>query len=230
MASSPWIVVSIGVAVMLVLFVIAIGAYRGPGPNFEPVPPGAPPVAAAPIPERASSAGWEFPVPPSLAVPGLSPRRSDSPSPTPDGTPAPDAPPTGTASVAAPPSPAPPSPVPVPSASTSSRPAASPASLDARYRIMQTFHGGFIAEVNIRNTSRNNLSWVARIDYPGGRVVTAWLEGVPQGTFNGDGGVLTYRSGPELAPGTSVQLRFHIEAGRSRPASCTVSGQVCADS
>ncbi|GIJ77526.1 cellulose binding domain-containing protein [Micromonospora phaseoli] len=92
---------------------------------------------------------------------------------------------------------------------------------------MDTFPGGFIAEVLIRNTSGGDLGWVARVDYPGGRVVTAWLEGVPQGTFSGAGGTLTYRSGPALAAGSSVPLRFHIESARSRPASCSVSGRGC---
>ncbi|WP_433529012.1 hypothetical protein ACQPYA_22140 [Micromonospora sp. CA-263727] len=81
----------------------------------------------------------------------------------------------------------------------------------------------------IRNTSGRDLGWVARVAYPGGRVVTAWLEGVPQGTFSGSGGTLTYRSGPDLAGGSSVALRFHIEYADSRPASCAVSGSACSD-
>jgi hypothetical protein len=106
-------------------------------------------------------------------------------------------------------------------------PAPPPTPLDARYQILQVFQGGFIAEVLISNTSRGALAWVARVDYPGGRVVTAWLEGVPQGTFSGVGGTLTYRSGPDLAAGSSVHLRFHIESAGFRPASCTVSGRTC---
>ena len=92
---------------------------------------------------------------------------------------------------------------------------------------MDTFSGGFIAEVLIHNTSRRDRDWVARIEYPGGRVVTAWLEGVPQGTFSGVDGTLTYRSGPDLAAGSTVALRFHIEFASPRPASCSVSGRVC---
>ncbi|MFF5218686.1 cellulose binding domain-containing protein [Micromonospora sp. NPDC000442] len=209
-ASSPWILVSIGVVIMVVLLVIAVGAYRGPGPDFQPVPPGPPPVAAAPIPERASSAGREVPAPPSQAVPGLSPRRTDPPSPTPS------------ASLTTSPPPAAP-----PSVAPSRTPAPPPAPIDARYQVLHTFQGGFIAEVSIRNTSRRGVGWVARVDYPGGRVVTAWLEGVPQGTFDGAGGTLTYRSGPDLAGGSSVYLRFHIESADSRPASCSVSGRTC---
>ncbi|MFY1577589.1 cellulose binding domain-containing protein [Verrucosispora sp. WMMD703] len=208
-ASSPWILVSIGVVIMVVLLVIAVGAYRGPGPDFQPVPPGQPPVAAAPMPERASSAGREASAPPSVAVPGLSPRRTDPPSPTPSAartTPPPAAP---------------------PSVAPSRTPAPPPAPIEARYRVLHTFHGGFIAEVSIRNASHRDLDWVARVEYPGGRVVTAWLEGVPQGTFSGADGTLTYRSGPDLAGGSSVYLRFHIESADPRPASCRVSGRIC---
>ncbi|WBB91682.1 cellulose-binding protein [Verrucosispora sp. WMMC514] len=208
-ASSPWILVSVGVVIMVVLLVIAVGAYRGPGPDFQPGPPGQPPVAAAPIPERASSSGREVSTPPSLAVPGLSPRRTDPPSPTPSAS----------RTTSAPPSVAP--------SRTTVSPAPSPAPIDARYRVLHTFHGGFIAEVSIRNTSPRDLGWVARVDYPGGRVVTAWLEGVPQGTFSGTGGTLTYRSGPDLDAWSSVYLRFHIESADFRPASCSVSGRTC---
>ncbi|MDG4796751.1 cellulose binding domain-containing protein [Micromonospora sp. WMMD1082] len=210
-SSSPWILVSIGVGIMVVLIVVAVGAYRGPGPDFQPAPPEPPPVAAVPVPERASSAGREASAPPSPAVPGLSPRRTGPPSPTPTASPTP--------SPSAPPSPAASSP-------TASAPAP-PAPLEVRYRVTNSFQGGFVAELRIRNTSRDELDWVARVDYPGGRVVAAWLVGVPQGTFSGVGGTLTYRSGRDLAGGASVRLRFHIESAPSRPASCRVSGRAC---
>jgi hypothetical protein len=202
LASSPWILVMVGVVIMVVLLAIAVGAYRGPGPDFQPVPRGAPPVAAAPIPAREAS-GSVVP-----AVPGLSPRRTDLPSPALSAS-SPSQPPAAPLPVA-------PSPTTVP-----------PAPLDAHYQILQVFQDGFIAEVLIRNTSGGDLGWVARVDYPGGRVVTAWLEGVPQGTFSGVGGTLIYRSGPDLAAGSSVFLRFHIESAGFRPASCTVSERTC---
>ncbi|MEV6693083.1 cellulose binding domain-containing protein [Micromonospora sp. NPDC051196] len=218
-ASSPWILVSIGVGAMVVLLVVAVGAYRGPGAEYDP----APPVGAVPLPERASSAGRESSLP-SQVVPGLSPRRTDPPSPTGTGPASPKPSPSAT-QASHPPRPAPPAssaPAPPPVA-----PAPAPAPLEARYRVTDTFSGGFIAEVLIRNTSRRDRSWSARIEYPGGRVVTAWLEGVPQGTFSGAGGTLTYRSGPDLAAGSAVALRFHIEFASPRPASCNVSGRAC---
>ncbi|WP_223884232.1 cellulose binding domain-containing protein [Micromonospora craniellae] len=205
---------SIGLLAMVVLLVIAIGAYRGPGPEFGPAPPG--PAAAPPIPERASSAGREAASPPAPAVPGLSPRKTDPPSgagtasPKPSSSPASEAPPVASA---------PPR--------SSAPPSAKPAPFEARYQVMNTFQGGFIAEVLIRNTARSDQGWVARVEYSGGRVVTAWLEGVPQGTFSGRRGTLTYRSGPDLAAGATVALRFHIEFADPSPVSCAVSGRAC---
>ncbi len=223
-ASSPWILVSIGLGAMVVLLVIAVGAYRGPGPDFDP----APPLGAVPVPERATSAGRGPSALPSQVVPGLTPRRTNPPRPA--GTTV-DSPRPSASAVRSsqPPRPA----MPTSSAPTGSTPTrapaapASPSPFEARYRVTDSFSGGFIAEVWIRNTSRRDREWVARIEYPGGRVVTAWLEGVPQGTFRGTGGTLTYRSGPDLPAGSAVALRFHIEFASPRPASCTVSGRAC---
>ncbi|MBX7266105.1 cellulose binding domain-containing protein [Micromonospora sp. Llam7] len=212
-SSSPWILVSVGVVIMAVLLIVAIGAYRGPGPDYQPGPP----AAAVPLPERASSAAREAPAPLSPAVPRLSPRRTDPPSPTPTASPTPEPPAASSPSAAPSGTPDVPSPPPI----------APPAPLEARYRVRDTFPGGFIAEVLIHNTSHRDVGWVARVEYPGGRVVTAWLEGVPQGTFNGTGGTLTYRSGPDLPAGSAVALRFHIEFAHPRPASCSVSGRSC---
>ncbi|MFG2061158.1 cellulose binding domain-containing protein [Micromonospora sp. NPDC048871] len=220
-ASSPWILISIGVGAMVVLLVIAVGAYRGPGADYDPTPP----LGAVP-PPRATSAGWGASGLPSQPVPGLSPRRTDPPTPT--GTaamPAPEPEPSaGQPSRSAAPTYA----APEVSSPPIARPPATPASpIQARYRVTDTFDGGFIAELSIRNTSRRDQEWVARVEYPGGRVVTAWLEGVPQGTFRDSGGTLTYRSGPDLAAGAAVALRFHIEFASPRPARCVVSGRTC---
>ncbi|WP_341716722.1 cellulose binding domain-containing protein [Micromonospora sp. FIMYZ51] len=225
-AFSPWILVSVGVVAMMVLLVIAATVYRAPGPEFDPGPP-EPPRAAPPLPaERASSTGQEQAEAAAPAVPGLSPRRTDLPNPsaTLSALPEPSVVPEPPSGVAPPPqqpstrAPAAPPPAAPP-------PAAPP--LEARYQVIQTFPGGFIGELSIRNVSRADLDWEARVAYPGGRVVTAWLEGVPQGTFRDRRGTLTYRSGPNLAAGSSVLLRFHIESAGSRPASCAVSGRSC---
>ncbi|MGC5032946.1 cellulose binding domain-containing protein [Micromonospora sp. DT229] len=219
-ASSPWILISIGVGAMVVLLVIAVGAYRGPGTDYDPTPP----LGAVP-PPHATSAGWGASGLPSQPVPGLSPRRTDPPAPTGTaGLPVPS-PSAGQPSYPSRPTYAAPE---VSSPPPAARPPAAPASpIQARYRVTDTFDGGFIAELLIRNTSRRDQEWVARIEYPGGRVVTAWLEGVPQGSFREGGGILTYRSGPDLAAGSAVALRFHIEFASPRPARCVVSGRTC---
>ncbi|PZF91681.1 cellulose-binding protein [Micromonospora endophytica] len=216
---------SLGVVVMLVLLGISIRAYRSPGPDFNPVPPG-PPLVAPPVPmDQASSAGRagaEEPAP-APAVPGLSPRRTDPPIPSGSASATPE-PPAEAAPQTNPPAP------PQNSAPPSVAPPAPPAlpPLEAQYRVMQTFPGGFIGELSIRNAARSDLGWVARLDYPGGRLVTAWLEGTTQGTLSERQGTFTYRSGPDLGAGASVLLRFHIESADPRPASCTISGRSCA--
>ncbi|RIV39905.1 cellulose-binding protein [Micromonospora radicis] len=159
-------------------------------------------------------------------MPGLSPRRTDPPSPSPTRTTA-TATAAATATATAPAAtPSRPAAVPPPATSPPA-PAPPPPPIEARYRVADTFPGGFIGELSIRNASRGDLGWVARVEYPGGRVVTAWLEGVPQGTFQDRRGTLVYRSGPDLAAGSAVALRFHVEFASSRPASCVVSGRPC---
>ncbi|SCL15438.1 Cellulose binding domain-containing protein [Micromonospora nigra] len=218
-ASSPWIVVLIGVGVMVVLLVVAVGTYRGRGSDFDPAPPG--PGFVVPPVGQASSAGRGVsavpgPVP---GQPGLSPRATSLPSDLPTGEPG-----SGAAAPATPP----PAGVPSTGVPASSEAPPPPASVVGRYQVLQTFSGGFIAEVLVRNTSAEPRAWTARLDFPGGRLVAAWLEGVPQGSVHQSGGSFTYRSGPDLAAGASVSLRFHIEGPDRHPASCTVDGRDCA--
>ncbi|MDO3703443.1 cellulose binding domain-containing protein [Micromonospora sp. C28SCA-DRY-2] len=205
-ASSPWIVVSIGVAVMVVLLVVALGAYRGRSPDFDAQPGPPPPTVALP----------ELPLPPTgSASPTPSQRatrtpaeRSSSPStrPTPSRSSRAPAPTTGgdDAPLAVPPSP-----------------------MSGRYRVVNSFHDGFIGEVLIRNSSTTDRDWTARLAFPGGRVDSAWVEGAPQGTMSRTGDGFSYRSGRDLAGGASVALRFYVERADSRPASCTVDDVAC---
>ncbi|MFR9780251.1 cellulose binding domain-containing protein [Micromonospora sp. MS34] len=205
-ASSPWILVSIGVIVMVVLLVIALGAARGrrtyadvpppdptlslPGLPAATTPPGAAPTSAGPALPRLS--------PRSTALPG---RRTPNPS--------------GTAGGSGRPLPSPPSPSP-----------ASP--VTGRYAVVNSFNGGFIGEVRLVNTADSARGWTVRLTFPRGRLVTSWLDGAEQGTGDFAGGVFTYRSGVDLAPGASVPLRFHFEdTGTTRPTSCAVDGSAC---
>ncbi|MEE3917779.1 hypothetical protein V2I01_00715 [Micromonospora sp. BRA006-A] len=79
------------------------------------------------------------------------------------------------------------------------------------------------------NTARTPHGWTVRATFPGGRLVTAWVEGAEQGVFGFDDGVFTYRSGFDLAPGQSVPVRFHIERAGTRPVSCTVDRSPCGE-
>ncbi|MGQ5264040.1 cellulose binding domain-containing protein [Micromonospora sp. ZYX-F-536] len=94
---------------------------------------------------------------------------------------------------------------------------------------MQSFDGGFIGEVLIVNASGGARGWTVRLDYSGGRLVTTWVEGVPQGTVRpADGGGFTYVSGVDAPAGGSAALRFHVERAWTRPQGCTVDGVRCA--
>ncbi|SBT44118.1 cellulose binding domain-containing protein [Micromonospora auratinigra] len=211
-ASSPWVVVSIGVVVMVVLLVVALGAARGrrtyadiPPPDATMSLPGPPPVGTS----GAVSSSAAAPV-----LPGLSPRSTVLPgSPTPG--------PSGTAGGSG---------RPLPSATTSAAPAPPPAPspVTGRYTVVNTFDGGFIGEVRLVNTTGGPRGWTVRLTFPRGRLVTSWVDGAEQGVGTFADGVFTYRSGVDLAPGASVPLRFHVEdTGTTRPADCAVDGSAC---
>ncbi|MCI4061587.1 cellulose-binding domain-containing protein [Micromonospora sp. R77] len=215
-ASSPWVVVSIGVIVMVVLLVVALGAARGRRPyrDAEPVPP----PATVPLPELPSPT--PSPVEPTATgpvVPGLSPRSTVLPS---TGGPVArtSASSGGGAGSGRPTPPPPPSPAPVPP----------PALVTGRYQVVDTFDGGFIGEVRLSNTDSTARGWTVRLVFPDGRLVTSWVEGAEQGRAGVSGDVFTYTSGVDLSAGASVSLRFHYEtSGTTRPAQCTVDGAAC---
>ncbi|MFC4017666.1 cellulose-binding protein [Micromonospora sp. GCM10011542] len=219
-ASSPWIVVFAGVVVMVVLLVVALGAYRGrsPAPDAAaepypavplPLPPSpASPTAGSPTPPT-SPPPTPTPTPP--ALPGLSPRATGLP------TRSPVASPTSAGAVV----------------SVSARPPARPAppqppAVTGRYRVVQSFDGGFIGEVLISNAAGDGRSWTARLGFPGGRLVTAWVEGMPQGTAREFDGGFTYTSGAEVPAGGTATLRFHIERAATKPSECRVDSFGCA--
>ncbi|MGW4501696.1 cellulose binding domain-containing protein [Micromonospora sp. NPDC004336] len=208
-ASSPWIVVSVGVGVMVVLLVIALGAYRGRGPAYEAQPGPPDPTLALPDPRPSASspATTSSPSRRESASSSARPSRSVRPTPGPSRTPSPTASASADAVLVVPPS--------------------SPSPLSGRYRVVEQFHGGFVAEVQVSNTSSTARGWTARLVFPGGRLGSAWLEGTVQGTASRTEDGFTYRSGQHLAGGASVTLRFHVENADSRPTSCTVDGGAC---
>ncbi|MEU7803283.1 cellulose binding domain-containing protein [Micromonospora arborensis] len=212
--SSPWIVVGAGVVVMVVLLFVALGAYRGrsPAPDGAPVPPALPLPSAIAAPSAPTPVSASSPAP---VLPGLSGRASGLPpsavagSRSPSGSPSVG--PTGAPTVTRSPSRAP-----------QGRPA-----LSGRYRVVQSFDGGFIGEVSIVNGSAESRGWTVVLEFSGGRLVTTWVEGVPQGTVRQSGSGFTYVSGVDVRPGGSVSLRFHLEQTSSTPRVCTVDGVRC---
>ncbi|MBQ1043479.1 MULTISPECIES: cellulose binding domain-containing protein [unclassified Micromonospora] len=214
MTSSPWILVATGVVVMVVLLAVALGSVRGRS-TFPAADPADPlmPLPSVPLTPTAVGASGPSPVSSTTApvMPGLSPRSTVLPAaPTPA---APTSSPRAVARPVLPPSPPPPPP---------------PSAVTGRYSVHSAFEGGFIGEVLLVNTARTHRGWTVRAVFPGGRLVTAWVEGAEQGVFGFADGVFTYRSGFDLAPGQSLPVRFHIERASARPASCTVDGTPCA--
>ncbi|MCX4388328.1 cellulose binding domain-containing protein [Micromonospora peucetia] len=211
-ASSPWIVVSVGVVVMVVLLAIALGTYRGRGPAFDAQPGPPPPTAALadPAPSATSSATRSpraMPTPSGRATGRPTPQRptpgrsSRPPSPTPSGS--------GDALLVEPPP-----------------PSAAP-SVSGRYRVVASYATGFVGEVLVSNASSTGRGWTARLTFPGGRLDSAWVEGAAQGTARRIDDGFTYHSGPDLPGGASAALRFYVQGTQSRPASCTVDNGAC---
>ncbi|WP_238433701.1 cellulose binding domain-containing protein [Micromonospora tarensis] len=99
--------------------------------------------------------------------------------------------------------------------------------MTGRYRVVQSFDGGFIGEVSMVNRSARSRGWTVRLEFGAGRLVTTWVEGVPQGTVRQFDGGFTYVSGVDVRPGGSVSLRFHLERAPSTPRECTVDGVRC---
>ncbi|MET7704500.1 hypothetical protein [Micromonospora sp. NPDC005413] len=77
------------------------------------------------------------------------------------------------------------------------------------------------------NASAESRGWTVVFEFSGGRLVTTWVEGVPQGTVRQTDGGFTYVSGVDVRPGGSVSLRFHLERASDIPRECTVDGVRC---
>ncbi|MFI6824633.1 cellulose binding domain-containing protein [Micromonospora sp. NPDC050187] len=207
---SPWAVVSVGVLVMVVLMGVALGTAVGNRPSAEPVPP----LATGPLPAisassfaasrsaapTASRTARPAPTPSASPTRTLSPTPSRSPSPTTESAPLP---------LLSPPAP--------------------PTRVTGVYRTVETYSGAFIGEVRLTNPSDAPRSWTVRVEVPGARLVSAWMEGSAQAEAGGSRSRFTFTSGAALAPGASASLRFHLaDTGTvTRPTSCTVDGAPC---
>ncbi|MFC0003086.1 cellulose-binding protein [Micromonospora siamensis] len=229
-SSSPWVLVSIGVIVMVVLLLVALGAYRGRAPGGAALPradatmplPELPPSSAGSGPASPSTGGVSA-TPPPAALPGLSPRssvppvvRTATPLPPANGGTVGAAPATGPA---APSTPAAPEPV----------PPSTPPVVTGRYQVLETFDDAFIGEVLVSNAAGEPRAWTVRLTFPVGELVTAWIEGAPQGGVGRSGDTWTFTSGEDLVAGASVPLRFHFErtGGATSPSGCSVDDTPC---
>lgn len=214
-ASSPWIVVSVGVVVMVVLLVVALGTYRSRGPVALVLPePTEVPLPSTPM-SSVSGAPTERPVP---VAPRLSPHATPSTSPTGSTRPARSVSPSADPGVlmSAPASPAEPTLAPAPE-------------VTGTYRVLNDFGREFIGEVLVRNASGTEQDWTVGLRFPGARLVGFWVEGAPQARVSRSGDTWTFSSGARLASGGSVPLRFHYAHTRAnRPARCLVNNTDCA--
>ncbi|TDC78286.1 cellulose-binding protein [Micromonospora sp. KC606] len=233
MAWSPWVVVVAGVVALLSLQVVALLSVPG-GERFHTRPPE--PVQTIPLPDlpppsAPTRVAATLPLPPS---PGITPRRTEPSLGEVGGTGA-QAPPASSGGGAGPGAVPPPAPAPSTKAPPTSPsrpgyppPAAAP-SVTGRYSKLNDYGDAFIGEVLLTNTTSGSRSWTVRLVLPRGRLVTAWVEGAPQGSARMSDGVFTYTSGVDLGPRDTVPLRFHFEqtGGNNRPSSCTVNGVTC---
>ncbi|MEO3777848.1 cellulose binding domain-containing protein [Micromonospora sp. B11E3] len=208
-ASSPWIIVSVGVVVMVVLLVIAIGAYRGRAPVGLVLPE---PVATVALPTPTPSVRRAAAEPPAPLAARSTPSATSSPSPSRSAGRGPSPSAGGSASVAPPES-----------------ALVAPQPVTGTYRVVEDFSRSFIGEVLLRNVSGADQDWTVRVTVPEARLVTSWIEGAAQGGVSRSGDTWTFTSGARLAPGDSVALVFQYDRTRAgRPTSCTVGGADCA--
>jgi hypothetical protein len=203
----PWLPTVLGVAVLLVILVLAGLRLTTPGrgPEILPAPAAAPP---EPSPASAPSTSGEAIGSASATVTSASPS------------------PAGTSATAHRDTPRP--------AATRTRARASrpvPGPVTGRYRVVQSWSDGFIGEVLVGNTGSTAADWVVQLRFPEtvGVLYSSWVESAPQATLSRAGAAYVWRSGALVQPGSSVALRFEFarQGGADRPQTCTVNGTPC---
>ncbi|GIJ24074.1 cellulose binding domain-containing protein [Micromonospora lutea] len=228
-ASAPWVMVLVGVAVLAVLLVVALLSFRGPEQPvaWSPGPPITLPTAAGESAESASTAhstttGPSVPATPPLSVP-------PSASVTPSGSPASSATsarPTGPSRSGAP---GQPETYWSPSASAPAGSTDGGGTVTVSYRVQGSGADYFEAQMVVRNSSGQSNDWKVELRFNGG--VTGVRASSGPGvavTIRGSGWYLLSGTG-QLAAGAqqSVQLRFTRTGGGEYPAQCTVNGTSC---
>lgn len=167
-----------------------------------------------------------LPGPPPVAEHGLGTGPSASASPSPTG-PSPSATPSLTPSVPT----ASPTPPTSPAASApAARPSPTPPSaveVTARYVLSSTWDQGFVANVDVVNSSARSQTFDVRLTFPDTVAIT--VTGFWNATPSTAGNTLVFTGGP-LAPGGTVRFGFQAEKNRSsqvNPTGCTVNGRPC---
>ncbi|MBQ1025810.1 cellulose binding domain-containing protein [Micromonospora sp. C95] len=223
-ASAPWVVVLVGVAVLAVLLVVALLSFRGPeSPSaWSPGPPVSLPTAgqggeSTPTARSTASTGPSASATSTASVsPTGSPSRSGSPEPPTD--------PSGTGSVVRPDASR------SPSASAPAAPADEGGAVTASYRVQDSDDADhFEAQLVVRNGTSRSEDWQVELRFSGG--VTGIRASSGPGvsvTIRGSGWYLLSGTG-QLAAGAqqSVQLRFTRTGGGEYPTQCTVNGSGC---
>ncbi|MEU5904545.1 cellulose binding domain-containing protein [Micromonospora sp. NPDC047467] len=125
------------------------------------------------------------------------------------------APPTTTPPTSTPPTTAPPTTAPP----TTPPPTGGPGACAATYRTVNTWPGGFQAEVTVANTSTTSINgWTVRLSLAGGQAISSLWNGVNTGTT----GTVSVRNAPyngSLGPNASTTFGFTATGDGTTPAS-----------
>lgn len=124
------------------------------------------------------------------------------------------------------------------SAHPSPRPAASipprtalPADVTGRYRVVNSYRTGFIAEVVVSNASGGPRPWSVRLEFAStvGVIQTFWVDSQPEPTLRRSGRAYVFAGSVPVAARSSVALRVQFD--RSGPdrglVSCSTNGLTC---
>lgn len=110
-------------------------------------------------------------------------------------------------------------------------PAPPPPPVTGRYTVVDTYRGGFIAEVLVTNPSPNPRDWTVRLDFPRdvGRLHTFWAEGAPPPELDrlGDAYVFTGRAPVAVRGKVALRVQFERWGRDIDPTACTVNGTPC---
>ncbi|MFI7550024.1 hypothetical protein ACIBQ2_09765 [Micromonospora sediminimaris] len=220
-ASVPWVVALVGVAVLAVLLVVALLSFRGPErPSaWAPGPPMSLPTTATASAEAAPTARSSTSTGPT-ATASVTPTGS----PTRSGSPAPPTDPSRTGS------PARPEASRSPSTSAPAAPTDGGGAVTASYRVLDSGDADhFEAQLVVSNGTSGSDDWQVELRFSGG--VTGIRASSGPGvsvTIRGPGWYLLSGTG-QLAAGAqqSVQLRFTRTGGGEYPSQCTVNGTGC---